>query len=86
MSTITSIFDHYFEPLAPMITREMAEAIVNREPDPKLVARVMELADKSDEGTLTEDEREEYVNLVDAGDLIALLKAKARLFLEDYRG
>jgi len=31
MSAISNIFDHYFEPVVPMFTREMAEAIVNRQ-------------------------------------------------------
>jgi hypothetical protein len=83
MSAISTILDYYFEPVTPMFTREMAEAIVNRQPDPNIVARVAELGRKADDGTLTECEREEYTELVDAGDLIALLKSKARRFLDD---
>jgi hypothetical protein len=86
MSTLTSILDHYFEPVTSMFTREMAEAIVNRKPDPRLVARVEELGQKSDEGTLTDEERDEYMDLVDAGDLISLLKSKARRFLDENPG
>lgn len=84
MSTIGSILDHYLEPIVSHFNREMAEALVNRRPDPKLVARVAELGQKADEGTLKSEEREEYEDLVDAGDLIALLKAKARRFLDEH--
>jgi hypothetical protein len=86
MSTLTSIFDYYFEPVTAMFNREMAEAIINREPDPRLVARVAELGQKSDDGTLTEEEREEYKCIVDAGDMISLLKSKARRFLDENPG
>jgi hypothetical protein len=86
MSTISSILDHYFEPVASMFTREMAEAIVNRQPDERIVARVAELGRKADDGTLTEEERDEYKEIVDAGDLIALLKSKARQYLDELPG
>jgi hypothetical protein len=86
MSTINTILDYYLEPVTPMFTREMAEAIVNRQPDPRMVARIVELGRKADEGTLTECEQNEYKDLVDAGDLIALLKSKARRFLDEHPG
>jgi hypothetical protein len=86
MSMLTNILDYYFEPVTGMFTREMAAAIINRKPDPRLVARVDELGRKSDDGTLTEEEREEYKCLVDAGDMIALLKSKARRFLDENSG
>jgi hypothetical protein len=83
MSTISSILDHYLEPVSSMLSREMAEAIINRKPDECLVARVEELGRKADAGTLTEEEHREYKDIVDAGDLIALLKSKARRFLDE---
>jgi hypothetical protein len=86
MSTFTSILDYYFEPMTAIFNREMAEAIVNRKPDPRVVARVAELGQKSDDGTLTEDERDEYEAIVNAGDMISLLKSKARRFLEENAG
>jgi hypothetical protein len=83
MLTVSSILESYFEPVAPFLTREMAEAIINRKPDPRLVARVAELGEKAAEDALTEEERDEYKELVDAGDLISLLKSKARRFLDE---
>jgi hypothetical protein len=84
MASIVTILDHYFAPVMPMFTREMAEAVVNRKPYPQLVARVAELGRKSNEGTLPQEERDEYQSLVDAGDVIALLKSKARRFLDEH--
>jgi hypothetical protein len=86
MSTFTSVLDYYFEPMTAMFNREMAEAIVNRKLDPRATARVIELGQKSDEGTLTDDERDEYQALVNAGDMISLLKSKARRFLDEHPG
>jgi hypothetical protein len=46
-----------------------------------LVARVQELGDKANAGTLTELESAEYEYYVDVGDVIGLLKTKARHLL-----
>jgi hypothetical protein len=86
MSTISSILDHYLEPVSTMFSREMAEAIINRKPEEHMVARVEELGRKADDGTLTEEERREYKDIVDAGDLISLLKSKARRYLDESPG
>ena len=41
-------------------------------------ARIDYLADRANEGLLTEDEREEYAGYLHAIDVIAVLQAKAR--------
>jgi hypothetical protein len=45
------------------------------------LARVQELGEKCNEGTLTEQEREEYAAYVRAGVLLDTLKARAMLAL-----
>jgi hypothetical protein len=86
MATVNSYLDRYFEPVTSLFTRELAEKIVSLRPDSEVVARVTELAAKADEGTLTEDERTEYEDFVDAGDFIAMFKAKARRYLAEHAG
>jgi hypothetical protein len=86
MSTITNILDHYFDPVTPMFTREMAEAVINQRPDPHIVARIAELGRKADDGSLSAEERDEYQSLVDAGDVVSLVKSKARRFLDEHPG
>jgi hypothetical protein len=44
-------------------------------------ARMAELAQKSNEGALTPDERREMEGYVFVGDVLALLKTKARISL-----
>lgn len=86
MATVNSYLDAYFEPITAVFTRELAEKIVGLRPDPKVVARVSELAGKSDDGTLTDEERSELESYVDAGDFIALFKAKAHRYLAEHGG
>jgi len=47
-------------------------------------ARMAHLADKSIEGTLSDDEREELENYVVVGDLLSLLQSKARSYLRKH--
>jgi hypothetical protein len=69
-----------------MFTREMAEAVINQRPDPQIVARIAELGRKADDGSLSAEERDEYQSLVDAGDVVSLVKSKARRFLDEHPG
>jgi len=84
MAAISNYLDRYFEPVTSMLTPELAEKILTLRPDSEVVKRVEELADKSEAGTLTEQERAEYEVYVDAGDFISLLKLKARRYLESH--
>ena len=78
MATAEHFLDRYLDPVTDALTPQVAQRIVDLEPDPDVAARVVELGEKSDAGTLTDDERDEYRALADAGTLVALLKAKAR--------
>lgn len=66
------------EPLAQCLTPDVAEAIINLRADSVLQARVDLLASKRTEGTLTDDERDEYESYVHATNFISILQAKAR--------
>jgi hypothetical protein len=75
--------DRLIEPLTDCLTREAAERYVKMKPDPKLQARVDELADKCSAGTLTEAERDEYGRYVTYGTIFSIIKSKARQFLAE---
>lgn len=81
MSAISNYLERYFEPVTSVFTPELAAKIVNLRPDSDVAARLEELAHKAEAGTLTDQEQIEYEDYVDAGDFIALLKAKARRYL-----
>ena len=62
-----------------MVLLERADAVIGFRADPELLARIEELARKSTEGKLTEDERAEYAGYVRANKFVAILKRQAQL-------
>jgi hypothetical protein len=81
MAIADHFLDRYLDPVTDVLTPEVAQKILDLAPEPEVVHRVEFLGAKSDAGTLTDDERDEYRALADAGTLVALLKAKARRVL-----
>jgi hypothetical protein len=81
MATVERFLDRYLDPVTDALTPYVAQRILDLEPEAEVVCRVEELGQKADAGTLTDDERDEYRALADAGTLVALLKAKARRVL-----
>jgi hypothetical protein len=65
-------------PLLQIVLPDKAEAVLKFRADPKLVARIEELANKSTEGQLTEEERAEYAGYVRANKFVAILQREAR--------
>ena len=55
-----------------------ARALTALQVDERIQARVEDLAEKCNEGQITEDERAEYEAYVQASTLIGILQAKAR--------
>jgi hypothetical protein len=70
--------ERLLEPLAAGFSSEMAKYVAEFRADAVVQARIEELAEKANEGDLTDVERREYEEYVDAGTLIAILQAKAR--------
>jgi hypothetical protein len=76
-----NVIDRFLDPVADCWTPEVAQRIVGARPDAVTEARLDELRGKANEGQLSPREREEYEAFVDAIDLVALLKAKAKAVL-----
>ena len=74
----TEAFDRGVRPVLQIVLPEKAEAVVNFRADPKLQARIEELAAKSTEGQLTEAEKAEYAGYVRANKFVATLQRQAR--------
>jgi hypothetical protein len=77
-----ALLDRVLEPFVECLTREAAQKIVNLRADPETQARVDELADKANEGQLSEEERAEYDRYLAVFHFITRLQAKARTRLE----
>jgi exonuclease I len=69
-----SCFDQLFEILTP----EQIQQIADLRAQPPIADRIAVLADKANEGELSEVEREEYEGFIHANDIIAILQAAAR--------
>jgi hypothetical protein len=81
MATADHFLDRYLDPVTTVLTPQVAQRIVDLEPEQDIVARVRELGEKADAGIITCEEQDEYRALADAGTLMAIFKAKARRYL-----
>jgi len=77
----TLAFERGVRPLMELVLPDKAEQVLRFDPDPELQARIEELANKSTEGKLTNDERSEYAGYVRANKFIAILKRQAKQLL-----
>jgi hypothetical protein len=77
----TLAFERGVRPIMELVLPEKAVQVLRFDPDPELQARIEELANKSTEGTLTNDERSEYAGYVRANKFIAILKRQAKHLL-----
>lgn len=71
-------FDRGVRPVMEIVLPEKADAIISFRADPELQARIEELAGRSTEGDLTDDERAEYAGYVRANKFVAILKRQAQ--------
>lgn len=78
MSTSTVHLDRLLEPLAAALSPEVAAKIADLRADEAMQARIDDLAERSNEGLLTAEEREEYAGYLHAVNMISVLQAKAR--------
>ena len=76
-----TILSHLLEPVGRCFTPEVAQAVVDLRADPAVQARLEDLADKSTQDSLSEDERTEYETHIHAIDFIAVLQSQARRIL-----
>jgi hypothetical protein len=84
MNSPASVLDGFLDPFTECLTPEVAQRVVELQPDAATQARIDELREKANEGTLSEAERVEYEEFVESIDIIGILKAKARTFLAKY--
>ncbi len=77
----TAAFDRGTDFLLQILTVEQATSLIAYRGDGPLRTRIDELAQKCDEGDLTEEEKAEYEGYVRANKFVATLQAKARKLL-----
>lgn len=75
-------FDRGIRPLLQIILPGRIDEVLRFRPDPNLLKRIEELAAKSTEGLLTNEERAEYEGYVRANNFIAILRRQAQRISE----
>ncbi len=76
------VLDRLLDPVSCCFGEEGARSLVELRADSQAQHRTEELAAKANDGALTPMERDEYEACVQAGEVIAILQAKARLRLK----
>jgi len=79
---LESFVDHLTRGFTPELVKHFAEL---PEPDPDFQARLAELAEKANEGTLSPEEAQQYDKYVEYMDFVALMRLKARSRLSSSR-
>jgi hypothetical protein len=78
-----TVVERLLEPIGRSMSVELARELVALRVSPDDQARIDELAEKCNEGRLSDEEREEYAEIVHAIHVIGLLQARARDMLRD---
>ena len=77
----SNVLSQLLEPVGQMMPVQFARELAAMRATPDVQARIDELAEKCNEGELSEEERAEYEAYVEAIDVISILQAKARSVL-----
>lgn len=80
-----AILETVLDPIAECLTSEAALRIIGFQVDSETQTRVDELATLARSGDLSDEQRQEYRELVEAFDLVAILKSKARAVVSENR-
>ena len=78
----TTVLEDVLEPLSQCLDEESARCVAEFRIGPSVQARVEVLAEHANEGTLTEEDLDEYDSFIDTADLIAILQLKAQQRLQ----
>ncbi|MCY2993338.1 MAG: hypothetical protein NTY19_36490 [Planctomycetota bacterium] len=73
--------EELLDPVGECLTPEVASKLVGLRANPKVQARIDELAEKCNDGTMTPEERSTYESYVRTINFIGMLQAKARRVL-----
>ena len=73
-----ALLNELLDPFAECLDAEPAQRVIAFDVAPAVQHKVDELAEKANEGMLTEEERSDFEALINAADFIAILKLKAQ--------
>ena len=85
MGAVTTPLDALLEPFSRCLDDASAQRVTEFHVDPAVQARIDDLADRANDGALSDDERTEYEAFINAADFITILKLKAARQLKSNR-
>ena len=85
MST-AEILQQILDPFAECLTADAARKIVALRADPEMQAHIDGLAEKANEGTLTDEERADYEKFRATFHVVTMMQSRARKFLSQQPG
>ena len=80
-NSTNAVLDRVLGAVGECLDRESAEALLRLRADAEMQGRIETLADKCTEGSLSTEERDEYETLINVGNFVSILQAKARRLL-----
>jgi hypothetical protein len=83
MESSATLLDRLLDPVGRALSPEAARRLVALRADADAQAKIDDLADRANDGTLTPEERTEYESLITAANIIAVLQSKARHVLSE---
>lgn len=81
MNIQSAVLNDLLTPVGDCLTPETAEQLVRLRAPNSVQDHMAQLAEKSNRGTLSKAEQDEYETLVSTGTFIAILQSKARQIL-----
>ena len=81
-----SVLDSLFDPAHPSFTEEGVQTLLALKSSEDGQVRMLELAEKANQGAPSPDEHREYETWVRAGTFISLLQARAKLYRKKLAG
>ena len=83
---VVEALDGLLEPLSRCLDTESAQRVAEFRLNPALQARIDILAERANDGVLSDDERAEYEAFVDAADFISIFQIKSQRQLKSNGG
>jgi hypothetical protein len=81
VNELQNAFHRGTAPIFALLTPEQTRQLAELQADARLADRVSLLADKANEGDLSDVERAEYEGYIEANNLLAVLQSEARFRL-----
>jgi hypothetical protein len=81
--SVATVLDQFLDPLSRCLDAESARRVVALGVSAAVQERIDALAERANEGLLSDEERAEYEALINAADFVSILKLKARSQFSD---